>query len=118
MRWGTTGKFASYEVGAGRARVTRVLDMSGAPRQLAEVRGSNFVFAPGDQLSAYIAVRETPELEKARQDLDRATKDADRAAQAQAVAEVARHEAENSSIVVRDLRTQQERTIADGGLRR
>ena len=117
-RWGTTGKFASYEAGTGRARVTRILDMSGTPRQIAEVHGSNFVFAPGDQAAAYIAVRETPELEKARQDVDRATKDADRAAQAQAQAEVARLEAENSSIVLRDLRTQQERPIADGGLRK
>jgi len=118
VRWGTTGKFASYEVGTGRTRVTRVLDMSAAPRQIAEVRGSNFIFAPGDQTAAYIAVRETPELEKARGDLERATREADRAAQAQSQAEVARLEAENSSIVVRDLRTQQERTIADGGLRK
>lgn len=118
VRWGTTGRYGSYEAGAGRTRVTRVVDLSGAPRQIAEVRGSNFVFAPGDQLAAYIAIRETPELEKARQDLDRATKEADRAAATQTQAEIARLEAENSSVVVRDLRTQEERTLADGGLRK
>ena len=117
-RWGSTGKFAAYEVGTGRNRVTRVLAMSGAPRKITEIRGSNFAFAPGDERAAYIVVRETPELEKARQDLDRATKDADRAAQTAAQADIARLEAENSSIVVRDLATQQEHAIADGGLRK
>ncbi|HTE47753.1 MAG TPA: M20/M25/M40 family metallo-hydrolase, partial [Gemmatimonadaceae bacterium] len=117
-RWGSTGKFASYEVGAGAGRVTRVLSMSGAPQKIAEVHGSNFVFAPGDQRAAYISVRETPELEKARQDLDRATKDADRAAQTQAQTEIARLEAENSSLVLHDLGTHQDRAIDDGGLRK
>ncbi|MDB4875861.1 MAG: hypothetical protein JWM41_2307 [Gemmatimonadetes bacterium] len=118
VRWGTSANFASYETGAGRGRVTRVLDMKGAPRQIAEVHGSSFVFAPGDARAAYIAVRETPELEKARQDLDRATKDADRAAQQAAQTEITSLEAESAAIVLRDLRTQQERSLTDGGLRK
>ncbi|MEP6492928.1 MAG: M20/M25/M40 family metallo-hydrolase [bacterium] len=117
-RWGSTGKFASYEVGSGAGRVTRIVAMTGGPRTIAEVHGSNFAFAAGDERAAYISIRETPELEKARQDLDRATKEADRAAQMQAQAEIARLEAENSSVVVRDLATQHDRVIADGGLRK
>jgi Tol biopolymer transport system component len=58
VRWSPSGNFASYEVGSGRATVTRILEMKSTPRQLAEVRGSNLVFAPGDQHAAYVALRE------------------------------------------------------------
>jgi Tol biopolymer transport system component len=58
VRWSPSGNFASYEVGSNRATVTRILEMKAAPKQLAEVRGSNLVFAPGDQHAAYIGIRE------------------------------------------------------------
>ena len=85
VRWSPSGKLASYEVGAGRARVTRVLDMQGAPRQLAEVPGYNLVFAPGDRFVAYAAARETP--------------------------------TPDTVIMLRDLRTQQDREFGPSTLR-
>jgi Tol biopolymer transport system component len=85
VRWSPSGKLASYEVGAGRTRATRVLDMQSAPRQLAEIAGYNLVFAPGDQFVAYNTVRETP--------------------------------TPDTVVMLRDLRTQQDRVLAAGMLR-
>ena len=79
VRWAPSGNFASYEVGAGRTRATRILDMKGAPKQIADVKGYNLTFAPGDQYAAYVAVREEPRID--------------------------------TVLVLRDLRTQQERVL-------
>ncbi|HEY9226981.1 MAG TPA: hypothetical protein VIP11_10060, partial [Gemmatimonadaceae bacterium] len=86
VRWAPSGNFASYEVGTGRTRATRIIDTHGAPRQIAEVKGYNLVVAPGDQHAAYTAVREGAEAD--------------------------------TVVMIRDLATQQERPLADGGLRR
>jgi hypothetical protein len=54
-RWSPSGNFASYELGAGRARVTRVLDMKPGGKQIAEVAGYNYAFAPDDRHGAFLA---------------------------------------------------------------
>jgi hypothetical protein len=81
VRWAPSGNFAAYEVGAGATRATRILDMTGSPRQVAELKGYNVVFAPGDQYAAYIANADT-------------------------------------SLMIRDLKTQQDRPLSTGGVRR
>ena len=84
VHWAPSGNFASYEVGSNRATVTRIVETKGTPKQLAEVKGSNLAFAPGDQYAAYVAFRE----------------------------------AQNDTVVIlRDLRKQQERVLADRALR-
>lgn len=55
VRWSPSGNYAAYEVGAGRARATRVVDMKAGGKQIAEVAGFNYSFAPDDRHGAFMS---------------------------------------------------------------
>lgn len=58
-RWSADGRWAAFEVGAGRARVTRIQSMSPGPSLAAQVAGSGLVFSANGR-AAYLDSTDTP----------------------------------------------------------
>jgi Tol biopolymer transport system component len=111
-QWSADGKYASYETGNGTAAVTRILSMEGVPRLVTEIKGTGLVFSPTGDRVAFL--REAAELVRLRDEIGRATRE--QTVTAQAIANAAQQEARLTSIVVRDLRTQEERVLSDTSL--
>lgn len=116
VRWSPDGKFVAWEIGAGSAARTRIVDVTGAsPRPVAEVGGTGLAFAPSGQEVAYLALRDDPAFRRALAALP-APAEGDRAAMMRARAERSRVEAQHTSIVIRDLARGRERTVAPAEL--
>jgi Tol biopolymer transport system component len=115
-RFAPQGALAAYEAGTGAARVTRLLTLQPAPRQVAELPGFGLVFSASADSAAYFRVPETPELQRARSELDAAIRASNRAGAAAAQRTLSTLESRYAEVVVRDLRTGGEAVVADTGL--
>lgn len=116
VRWSPDGRLVAWEIGAGSAAKTRIVDVTGtSPRLVAEVAGTGLAFAPSGQEVAYLALRDDAALRRALAALP-APAEGDRAATMRARAERSRVEAAHTSVVIRDLARGRERTVAPAGL--
>ncbi len=118
LRVSPTGRYAAFEAGTRTAPLTRVAALDGPPRVVADIRGSGLAFSPTADVVAFLRARESSELAAARAALDEAT--AQPAPDRQAIAGLQRKlnqiEQGQTELVWRDLKTGQDRTLADGGL--
>ena len=109
------GRLLAYEAGAANASVIRLVDLSGAaPRQTAELKGRDAVFAPGGGRMLYTRTTDTPELVAARTELQRTQAGSPERTRAQSL--VTWLGAKGSSIIVRDIASGTEGRIETGGL--
>jgi hypothetical protein len=117
-RWSAGGRYVTYAVGTGRARTTRVVDVSATPRQVAELRTATVAFAPGDAQAVYLGVRSTAEIERVRRDLAQleGRQPQDRAAISTLTAELAGLEQQQTMLLLRDMATGRERALDRAGV--
>lgn len=117
IRFSPSGRYAAFETGSGSSRTTTIVAVERSPRVIGSVPGSGLVFSPSGEEVAYLRIAESEELTRAREELSRLIAAAqDRQAALAQIQTIARLEAKQSRIVVRDLRTRSDREIDAGGL--
>ena len=119
VQFSPDGRYAAFSLGARAGARVRVVEVGGtAPRVAAEIDGTSIAFSPVGGKVAFLPVKVTPEITKARADLERIPTEpgADRQAQAQAQQAPAALEAIGATLVVRDLSTGRDRVVGDAGL--
>ncbi|MFQ5571660.1 MAG: M20/M25/M40 family metallo-hydrolase [Rhodothermales bacterium] len=117
LRWHPNGRFAAFETGDGTARVTHIVALEGhIAREVAAVAGYGLVFSPTHDRVAYLAVEETPELEAARARMSERRQARDFRGFFRQRREVARIEAEQARIWIRDLSTGETQETSVPGL--
>jgi hypothetical protein len=109
-RFSHNGRIATYETGS--PAVTRIVDLSAAPRVIAEIPATGVALSPAGDRIAYLRVTDDAELRTARAAVNAAAVPERPRAQAQ----LAYLEGKKGRVIVRDLRTQRETAIADNGL--
>jgi hypothetical protein len=112
-RFSHDGRFVAYETGLEVSRRTKVLRNDGTLTEVADLPGISATFSPIAASIAYLKIADTPDLQAAAQALTQASLTApNRNALVQALTwQVLR----NSSVVIRDLTTNQDREILTGG---
>ena len=110
-RFSPDGRYVSYEMGSGPARMTRIVEPASGMRLVAEVKGFSLGFLPQGDRVAYLKLRASDELTQAQADVDQAAP-ARRAAQQQLTWLQFKH----VDIVTRHLSTGQERVCPTDGL--
>ena len=113
-RFSPDGRFIAYETGLEVSRRTTVLRNDASRKVVAELPGVSATFSPNTANVAYLKLASSPDLDAAASALDEANLAAqNRNALIQALNyQVLR----NSTIVIRDLETNQERELAAPGL--
>jgi Peptidase family M28 len=112
QRLSADGKLISYETGALKAPITRIIETDGAHKLIAEFPGTGAILSPSGKHVVYLKLKPNDEFSKAQTTLD----------SAQGIARFAAQQAVNyfhakyAVIVLRDLATQQEQEIDTAGL--
>jgi Tol biopolymer transport system component len=112
QRLSTDGKLISYETGASKAPITRIVEVAGAHKVIAEFAGTGAVLSPSGNRVAYLKLKPNDELSKAQATLD----NAQGIARISAQQAVNYFQAKHAIIVLRDLATQKEQEIDTVGL--
>ena len=110
LRWAANAPVAAFAVNARRA--TQVIAVEGdSVRNVARIEGAGLALSPDGTRAAWLAIPETPELRAARALADslQAARDFPRAARQRS--EVTRMERELAKVMLRDLRTGQDREL-------
>lgn len=110
LRWSGDGRFASYTTSGGR--VTHILAVEGdSMRPVARLEGVGAVLSPEGSRVAYFAIRDTPELRAARALADSLIRARDFGRLQQQRVLILRMEREAAQVILRDLRSGQERAL-------
>ncbi len=117
-RFSPSGRYAAFDTGTRTAPATRIIEIGTLPRTVADIPGVNLVFSPAHDRAAYLGFRENAELTTLRREIDEmsAQPAPDRQAFAERQRRLSRLEAEAAQILVRDLKSGEERRLDDGGL--
>ena len=118
LSFSPSGRYAAYETGTRPAVVTHIIDTERQLAKMADIPGSNLIFAPGRDAVAFLRVRETPEIAALRAEIGELSKTPapDRQILAAKRGQLSALEARNTDIVLRDLASGREQRIEDEGL--
>jgi len=120
IRISPDGKYAAYDTGTRSSPLTRIMAMGNLSRPIAEIRGTNFVFASTPDSSAYLRVTEIAEIANLRKEIEQLTGQPapDRQAMMSTQRQLTWLEAKNSNIVLLDLGSKKEKILkAEGWLK-
>ncbi len=117
IRISPDGKYAAYDTGTRSSPLTRIIAMADLSHPLAEIRGTNFVFASIPDSAAYLRIMETPEIAKLRKEIDKliGQPSPDRQAMMNKQRQLTWLEAKNSNIILLDLRSKKEKILKGEG---
>jgi len=109
VRFSPKGKFAAYERRKERTTATHIVNIQNGIEEVAEIDAQNVVFSPAADQIAYLEVKETDELKKARSEAAQQTG-------RRVDPNISWLEAKNSQIVVHDLSTENKQRLDTGDL--
>ncbi len=115
-RFSPDGRDLSYETGS--PAVTKIFEVADPPRPIAQLQGNAAAFSPAGSRVAYLRLKPGAELTRAWADLNQlqGLANPDRQKVLELQRQINRASAKQSEIVVRDLQSGREQTLADGGL--
>ena len=118
LSFSPSGRYAAYETGARPAMVIHIIDIEKQLAKVAEIPGSNVIFAPGRDAVAFLRIRETPEIAGLRKEIDELSKTPtpDRQTVLAKRGQLSALEARYTEILLRDLASGKEQRIEDEGL--
>jgi len=113
-RISSDGRYAAFQVTREDETITRIVELDGNFRTVAELEGSGFIFSPAGSSGAYLAVGESDELTEARAAAEEVRDDF--MAYRQKLGAVRWHQARNAAVMFIDLGSGESRELQDGGL--
>jgi Tol biopolymer transport system component len=120
VRFSPDGHYAAFDAGSGSNLRVHVVDVRSAPRTVCDLDATNLVFSPAGGKVAFLRVKVTPDIEKARAEVGRIASqpEPDRQALAQAQLALRQLEGAGAELVVRNLDDGREDIVPDGGLQK